>query len=99
VFERPVAGIPGNALLLPVTRMFVGFSQAPDAVVQALAHDVINTAKAVAYSGMLMLFPALLVITTLLAQVPEGTTLVGEFRGLSSSFCPPTPWTCCSPTC
>ena len=48
--------------------------------VQALANDVFNTAKAVAYSGMLMLFPALLVISTLLAQVPEGTTLVGEIR-------------------
>jgi membrane protein len=42
------------------------------AIGQALAHDVINTAKAVAYSGMLMLFPALLVITTLLAQAPRG---------------------------
>jgi membrane protein len=49
-------------------------------VAQALDHDVINTAKAAAYSGMLMLFPALLVITTLLAQVPEGNTLVGELR-------------------
>jgi membrane protein len=50
------------------------------AVGQALAHDVINTAKAVAYSGMLMLFPALLVITTLLAQAPEGNRFVGEIR-------------------
>ena len=50
------------------------------AVGQALAHDVINTAKAVAYSGMLMLFPALLVITTLLAQAPEGNSIVGEIR-------------------
>lgn len=51
------------------------------AIGQALANDVVNTAKAVAYSGMLMLFPAILVLTTLLAQVPEGTTLVGEIRG------------------
>ena len=50
------------------------------AVVQALANDVINTAKAAAYSGMLMLFPALLVITTLLAQAPEGNSIVGEIR-------------------
>ena len=55
---------------------------------QALAHDVINTAKAAAYSGMLMMFPALLVITTLLAQVPEGTTLVGEIRGTFEQFMP-----------
>ena len=49
---------------------------------------MINTAKAAAYSGMLMLFPALLVITTLLAQVPEGTTLVGEIRGAFEQILP-----------
>ncbi len=58
------------------------------AVLQALANDVINTAKAVAYSGMLMLFPAMLVITTLLAQVPEGNTLVGEIRASFEQFMP-----------
>jgi membrane protein len=46
----------------------------------ALEHDVLNTAKAAAYSGMLMLFPALVVVTTFLARVPEGTSLVGEIR-------------------
>ncbi len=51
-----------------------------NAAVQALANDVFNTAKAVAYSGMLMLFPAMLVVTTLLAQVPQGGTLVGAIR-------------------
>jgi len=55
---------------------------------QALTHDVVNTAKAAAYSGMLMMFPALLVATTLLAQVPEGTTLVGEIRGTFVQFLP-----------
>ena len=59
-----------------------------DAIGQALDHDVLNTAKAAAYSGMLMLFPALLVLTTLLAQMPEGTTLVGEIRGISEQFLP-----------
>jgi membrane protein len=58
------------------------------AVWQALAHDVLNTAKASAYSGMLMLFPALVVLTTLLAQVPQGTTLVGEIRGSFEQFLP-----------
>ena len=47
----------------------------------SLEHDVLNTAKAAAYSGMLALFPALVVLTALLAQVPEGTSLVGEVRG------------------
>lgn len=54
----------------------------------ALEHDVLNTAKAVAYSGMLMLFPSLVVMTALLARVPEGTTLVGEIRGAFEQFLP-----------
>jgi len=54
----------------------------------ALDHDVLNSAKASAYSGMLMLFPGLLVITTLLAQVPEGPTLVGEIRSFFEQFLP-----------
>jgi membrane protein len=58
------------------------------AIVLAMAHDVLNTAKAAAYSGMLMMFPALLVVTTLLAQVPEGTTLVGEIRAAFEQFLP-----------
>ncbi len=57
------------------------------AVWQALEHDVINTSKAAAYSGMLMLFPALLVMTTLLAQVQAGT-LVGELRAIFEQFLP-----------
>jgi membrane protein len=59
-----------------------------NAVGQALANDVLNTAKAAAYSGMLMMFPALLVITTLLARVPEGTSLVGEIRAAFEQFLP-----------
>jgi membrane protein len=68
--------------------MFVSFSHLRSAAIQALANDVFNTAKAVAYSGMLMMFPALLVVTTLLAQVPEGTTLVGEIRGAFEQMLP-----------
>ena len=58
------------------------------AILLAFEHDVINTAKAAAYSGMLMLFPALLVLTTLLAQVQEGTTLVGAIRSVFEQFLP-----------
>jgi len=54
----------------------------------ALEHDVLNTAKAAAYSGMLALFPALVVFTALLARVPEGTTLVGEIRVSYEQFLP-----------
>ena len=64
------------------------FSKLQKALWRALDHDVVNTAKAAAYSGMLMLFPALLVVTTLLAQVPEGTTLVGEIRAAFEQFLP-----------
>lgn len=55
---------------------------------QALEHDVLNTAKASAYSGMLMLFPALVVLATLLALVPEGNSLAGEFRIAFEQFLP-----------
>jgi membrane protein len=58
------------------------------AILLAIEHDVINTAKAAAYSGMLMLFPALLVLTTLLAQVQQGPTLVGEVRAVFDQFLP-----------
>ena len=64
------------------------FRQIRKAIWLALDHDVLNTAKASAYSGMLMLFPGLLVVTTLLAQVPEGTTLVGEIRSFFEQFLP-----------
>jgi membrane protein len=59
-----------------------------EALLQALAHDMVNTAKAAAYSGMLLFFPALLVITTLVAQVEEGPTLVGQTRSVLEQFLP-----------
>jgi membrane protein len=58
------------------------------ALTLALDHDVFNTAKATAYSGMLFAFPAILVITTLLAQVPEGNTIVGDIRNSLDNFLP-----------
>ncbi|HTW82250.1 MAG TPA: YihY/virulence factor BrkB family protein [Terracidiphilus sp.] len=60
-----------------------------ETLLRALAHDVINTSKATAYSGMLMLFPALLVVTTLVAQVQEGSTMLGGLRSLFEQFLPP----------
>jgi membrane protein len=54
----------------------------------ALEHDVLNTAKATAYSGMLMLFPALVAATSLFASVPEGSTLTGEIRTTFMHFLP-----------
>ncbi len=60
-----------------------------EALLQALEHDVIDTSKAAAYSGMLMLFPApLLVITTLVAMVQEGSNMLGELRSIFEQFLP-----------
>jgi membrane protein len=58
------------------------------ALLQALANDVVNTAKAAAYSGILMLFPALLVFTTLLAQVTTDASVVVEVRSTFEQFLP-----------
>ena len=60
-----------------------------EALYHAYIHDVVNTAKAAAYSGMLMFFPALLVITTIAAQVEAGPSFVGETRAALEQFLPP----------
>ncbi len=54
----------------------------------ALEHDVLDTAKAAAYSGMLMLFPALIVTATILAMVPEGNRLIVEMRSAFEPLVP-----------
>src|ERR1700751_4389250 len=58
------------------------------ALVLALDHDMFGVAKAAAYSGMLFSFPSVVVITTLLARVPEGNTMVGEVRSSLDQFLP-----------
>jgi membrane protein len=58
------------------------------AVFLALEHDVLNTAKAAAYSGMLMFFPAFIVLTAMIAKFPEGPTVVGEIRWVSGQILP-----------
>jgi membrane protein len=65
------------------------FARVREALYHAFAHDVVNTAKAAAYSAVLMFFPALLVITTLVAQVEEGPSLMGETRAVLEQFVPP----------
>lgn len=57
-------------------------------VQQAMQHDALNTAKAAAYSGILMLFPALLLGTTALAVMPEGNALLDQFRLGAEQFLP-----------
>ncbi len=58
------------------------------ALLLALDHDLFGVAKAAAYSGMLFSFPAILVLTTLLAQVPEGSNIVGDVRSSLDQFLP-----------
>jgi membrane protein len=55
---------------------------------RSLEDDLINLAKAAAYSGMLMLFPAMLVGTVLLSLVQEGSTLAGAMRGTFEQLLP-----------
>lgn len=64
------------------------FARTREALFNAFAHDVVNTAKAAAYSGMLMFFPALLVITTLMAEIEESPSLLGEMRAIFEQFLP-----------
>ena len=59
-----------------------------NALLAALDHDVFNTAKAAAYSGMLCFFPAVLVASSLLARAPEGSRLMAELRGNFDEFLP-----------
>ncbi len=65
------------------------WSRVRSALVRSFEHDVVNTSKAVAYSGMLMLFPGLLVVTTLVAQVEEGNRLLGGLRAMFEQVLPP----------
>jgi membrane protein len=58
------------------------------ATLHALSHDVLTLARAAAYSAILGLFPALLVVTTLLALVPQSDTLMGEIRTALADFLP-----------
>jgi membrane protein len=58
------------------------------AIWQSLQNHVLDTAKATAYSGMLMIFPAFLVITTMLALVPAGNTLLDAVRTSAEQFLP-----------
>lgn len=47
----------------------------------AFGNNTLSVAKAAAYSAILSLFPALLVLTTLFAMMPTGGDMRGELRG------------------
>ena len=59
-----------------------------DALVRSFENDAPNTAKAAAYSGILMIFPGLVVLTTILAVIPEGNSLLDEVRAAAEQFLP-----------
>jgi membrane protein len=58
------------------------------ALLASLSHDVFGSAKGAAYSAILCLFPAILVLTTLLALTPESDTLRGEMRAAFAEVLP-----------
>jgi membrane protein len=64
------------------------FQQLRRATLHAISHDVLTLSRAAAYSAILGLFPALLVVTTLVALVPQGDTLLGEIRSAVADFLP-----------
>jgi membrane protein len=64
------------------------FLQLRRATLHAISHDVLTLSRAAAYSAILGLFPALLVVTTLVALVPQGDTLLGEIRSAVADFLP-----------
>jgi membrane protein len=58
------------------------------ATLHALSHDVLTLARAAAYSAILGLFPAILVVTTVVALIPQGDSLMGEIRAALADFLP-----------
>ncbi|MBT9332161.1 YihY/virulence factor BrkB family protein [Paracidobacterium acidisoli] len=59
------------------------------AALASFGHSAFSTAKAAAYSAVFSLFPALLVVTTLLAITPEGGSFSGEIRAAFAQVLPP----------
>jgi membrane protein len=58
------------------------------AMVKSLDHDILGTAKAAAYSAILCVFPALLVLTALIAATPGSSSIRGEFRSALDEVLP-----------
>jgi membrane protein len=59
------------------------------AIWAAFGHSVFSMAKAAAYSAMLSIFPALVVITTLFATMPSGDNIRGVLRAALQQVLPP----------
>ncbi|HUB20485.1 MAG TPA: YihY/virulence factor BrkB family protein [Acidobacteriaceae bacterium] len=59
------------------------------AIWAAFGHSVFSMAKAAAYSAMLSIFPALVVVTTLFAVMPSGDDIRGVLRAALQQVLPP----------
>lgn len=59
------------------------------AIGSAFGHSVFSMAKAAAYSAILSIFPALLVVTTIFAMMPAGGDIRGLLRGGFEHILPP----------
>lgn len=59
-----------------------------EAMLSSLDHDVLGTGKAAAYSAILSVFPALLVLTALLAVAPGSNSFRGEIRSALDQVLP-----------
>jgi membrane protein len=69
-----------------MVRVFVHLRRA---VWSAFGHSAFSMAKAAAYSAILSIFPALLVVTTLFAMMPSGDDLRGVIRAALATVLPP----------
>jgi membrane protein len=70
----------------PMVRVFVHLRRA---AWSAFGHSAFSMAKAAAYSAILSIFPALLLVTTLFAMLPSGDDLRGVIRGALATVLPP----------
>jgi membrane protein len=59
------------------------------AIWSAFGHSALSMAKAAAYSAMLSVFPALVVVTTLFAVMPAGDNISGVLRAALQQVLPP----------
>jgi membrane protein len=59
------------------------------AIWSAFGHNALTMAKAAAYSAILSIFPAMLVVTTLFAVTPSGDSIGGTLRAALRQFLPP----------
>jgi membrane protein len=69
--------------------MLRAFQHLRRALWSAFGHSVFSMAKAAAYSAMLSIFPALVVVTTLIAVMPSSDDIRGVLRGALQQVLPP----------